>query len=138
MRPCAFSEPGHSCNRATPPEAAVHRSSADTKPNGTERLPPAACSPSIERAGERRRLPGVAAVDRILEPEIMDGDAEAVAYARADFSDSNIWYVEHLIAGYSTQLTHVLDLGCGPADVPIRLARAVHHTHITAVDGSAA
>jgi hypothetical protein len=28
-------------------------------------------------------------MDRILEPEIMDGEAEADAYARADFADSN-------------------------------------------------
>jgi len=77
-------------------------------------------------------------MDRILEPEIMDGEAEAGAYARADFSDSNQWYVDHFTQEYPRHLREVIDLGCGPADVPLRLARAASGVHITAVDGSAA
>jgi ubiquinone/menaquinone biosynthesis C-methylase UbiE len=76
-------------------------------------------------------------MDRILEPEIMDGEVEAKAYAQADFSDSNQWYVNHLIAEFPAHLTNVIDLGCGPADVPIRIARAKPSARITAVDGSA-
>jgi ubiquinone/menaquinone biosynthesis C-methylase UbiE len=76
-------------------------------------------------------------MDRILEPEIMDGEAEAVAYARADFSDSNQWYVEHLGREFGKHLTNVVDLGCGPADVPVRIAKAHQAAHITGVDGSA-
>ena len=75
-------------------------------------------------------------MDRILEPEIMDGAAEASAYARADFSTSNQWYADHLAADYPSHLRNVIDLGCGPADVTIRVARAAPHAHITAVDGS--
>jgi len=75
-------------------------------------------------------------MDRILEPEIMDGRAEAVAYARADFADSNAAYVQHLIEGFPNHLSRVVDLGCGPADIPLRLARAVRAAHVTAVDGS--
>ena len=77
-------------------------------------------------------------MDRILEPEIMDGEAEAAAYARADFSDSNGAYVRQLLERYPRHLREVLDLGCGPADIPIRLARRVREVHVTAVDGSAA
>ena len=33
---------------------------------------------------------------------------------------------------------NVIDLGCGPADIPIRLARALPEIRITAVDGSEA
>jgi ubiquinone/menaquinone biosynthesis C-methylase UbiE len=77
-------------------------------------------------------------MDRILEPEIMDGEAEAAAYARADFSDSNGAYVAHLVEHRRAHLVQVADLGCGPADVPVRLARAVPSVRITAVDGSAA
>ena len=76
-------------------------------------------------------------MERVLEPEIMDGRAEAEAYAAADFSDSNKWYVEQFIARYPAHRASLVDLGCGPADVPLRLARAVHDAHITAVDGSA-
>jgi ubiquinone/menaquinone biosynthesis C-methylase UbiE len=76
-------------------------------------------------------------VDRILEPEIMDGEVEAKAYAAADFSDSNQWYVNHLTAEFPSHLANILDLGCGPADVPVRIARAKPSARITAVDGSA-
>ncbi len=77
-------------------------------------------------------------MDRILEPEIMDGAAEADAYARADFADSNQWYADHFVAEYPDHLRDIVDLGCGPADVTVRVARLAHHGHIVAVDGSAA
>jgi ubiquinone/menaquinone biosynthesis C-methylase UbiE len=76
-------------------------------------------------------------MDRVLEPEIMDGELEAAAYARADFSDSNQWYVEHLIREFGKHLNDVIDLGCGPADVPVRIAKAHPAARVTAVDGSA-
>lgn len=77
-------------------------------------------------------------MDRILEPEIMDGEAEADAYARADFADSNQWYAEHFTAAYPSHLRQIVDLGCGPADVTLRIARLAHRAHIVGVDGSAA
>jgi ubiquinone/menaquinone biosynthesis C-methylase UbiE len=77
-------------------------------------------------------------MDRILEPEIMDGAAEADAYARADFADSNQWYADHFTAEYPGHLRQIVDLGCGPADVTLRVARIAKHAHIVAVDGSAA
>jgi ubiquinone/menaquinone biosynthesis C-methylase UbiE len=77
-------------------------------------------------------------MDRILEPEIMDGEAEAAAYARADFSDSNQAYVVDVVASFPDHLTNVVDLGCGPGDIAIRLARAAANARITGVDGSAA
>ena len=76
-------------------------------------------------------------MDRILEPEIMDGQAEADAYARADFADSNQWYADHFTSEYPSHLREVVDLGCGPADVTLRVARAAPHARIVAVDGSA-
>ncbi len=77
-------------------------------------------------------------VDRILEPEIMDGEAEAAAYARADFSDSNQAYVADVLRSFPTHLAQVVDLGCGPGDIAIRLSRAAGATRITGVDGSSA
>ena len=73
---------------------------------------------------------------RILEREIMDGEEQAVAYARADFSSSNQAFVDMLIEDYSARLKSVLDIGCGPADVPIRLVRAKPTVRVTAVDAS--
>jgi ubiquinone/menaquinone biosynthesis C-methylase UbiE len=77
-------------------------------------------------------------MDRILEPEIMDGEAEAEAYARADFSDSNQAYVLDVIASFPDRLGAVVDLGCGPGDIAIRLSRAAATTRITGIDGSPA
>ena len=77
-------------------------------------------------------------MDRILEAEIMDGEAEADAYARADFADSNQWYAEHFTAAYPTHLRQIVDLGCGPADVTLRIARLAHHARLVGVDGSPA
>lgn len=77
-------------------------------------------------------------VDRILEPEIMDGVAEAAAYARADFSDSNQAYVADVVRSFPASLGQVVDLGCGPGDIDVRLARAAATTRIIGVDGSPA
>ena len=66
----------------------------------------------------------------------MDGQEQAVAYAKADFSSSNQTFVDMLVEDYSARLKHVLDIGCGPADVPIRLLRAKPGIRVTAIDAS--
>ena len=68
----------------------------------------------------------------------MDGEAEAAAYARADFSDSNQAYVRDVVSSFPAHLGQVVDLGCGPGDIAIRLSRAAGTTRITAVDASPA
>jgi ubiquinone/menaquinone biosynthesis C-methylase UbiE len=76
---------------------------------------------------------------RVLEPELMDDPAQAAAYARADFADVNEGFVERFAATFpDVTRGRVLDLGCGPADIPIRLCRALAYVHVTAADGSAA
>lgn len=75
-------------------------------------------------------------MQRILEPEVMDDGEQVLAYARADFAASNQWYVNHLVAELPDQLDTVLDLGCGPGDVDIALARTHPTTRITALDAS--
>ena len=77
-------------------------------------------------------------MDRVLEPEIMDGEAEAAAYARADFSDSNQAYVRDVVSSFPAHLGQVVDLGCGPGDIAIRLSKAAGTARITAVDASPA
>ncbi len=75
---------------------------------------------------------------RTLEPEIMEDQQQALVYAQADFSSSNQWYVDHLLADYPDHLGEVVDIGCGPGDVMLRLAAARPNIRITAIDGSAA
>jgi len=77
-------------------------------------------------------------LERILEPEIMGERQQALAYAKADFSSSNQWYVDHLLADYPGRLGNVLDIGCGPGDVMLRLAATRPALRITAIDGSRA
>ncbi len=75
---------------------------------------------------------------RIPEPELMDAVAQAKAYAEADFSESNALFVDlfRKCLGNDPATGRVLDLGCGPADIPVRLARAFPEITIDAVDGS--
>ena len=75
-------------------------------------------------------------MERVLEPELMDDEQQSIAYAKADFSTSDQWYVDHLMMDFPEHLLEVIDIGCGPAGVIIRLARAKPDIHITGVDGS--
>jgi ubiquinone/menaquinone biosynthesis C-methylase UbiE len=75
---------------------------------------------------------------RTLEPEIMADGEQSLAYANADFSSSNQSFVDRLRADYPEALRNVVDIGCGPCDVMVRLASACPDIRITAVDGSAA
>jgi ubiquinone/menaquinone biosynthesis C-methylase UbiE len=76
-------------------------------------------------------------MDRIVEPELMDDEQQSIAYAKADFSTSNQLFVDSLIRNFPATLHSAVDIGCGPGDVMIRLARAVPGLHVTAIDGSA-
>ncbi len=72
---------------------------------------------------------------RTPEPELMDAPEQARAYAEADFSEPNDLFVSTLLE----QIEHptsgrLIDLGCGPGDICLRLARALPGWHITGLD----
>lgn len=74
---------------------------------------------------------------RVPEPELMEDPAQALAYARADFAEVNQGFVDRFRAMFPDLIRgSVLDLGCGPADIPIRLAHALSGLDIVALDGS--
>jgi len=77
-------------------------------------------------------------VKRVPEPELMDGEAQALAYAQADFSEPHKLFVERfrLVNAGKTIKGWVLDLGCGPADITVRFAHAWQNTQIVGVDGA--
>jgi len=79
-------------------------------------------------------------VERIPErAELMEGEDQAAAYARADFAQPNTLFCEQLVARAGSSLAGpAVDLGCGPADIPIRLALRHPELQVDAVDGSAA
>jgi ubiquinone/menaquinone biosynthesis C-methylase UbiE len=69
----------------------------------------------------------------------MDEPAQAEAYAVADFAEVNQAFVERFLATFPGLLTGALvDLGCGPADILVRLARALPSLTAVGIDGSAA
>ena len=77
-------------------------------------------------------------MQRILEPELMEEHEQAKAYALADFENSNSLFVnlfntkfpDHPGDGYT------LDLGCGPGDIMIRMAKKYPKMLLHGVDGS--
>ncbi len=78
-------------------------------------------------------------MERIPEPELMDDFEQAKAYAEADFSEPHQTFIDcfqHNFTGYKP--TRVLDLGCGPADITQRFARAFPDCRIVGIDGSKA
>ncbi len=78
-------------------------------------------------------------IPRRPEPEAMDLPEEALAYARADFAEVNQTFVDRLLNVFDPPApAHIVDLGTGPADIPIRLASARPDWHVTAVDVSPA
>jgi ubiquinone/menaquinone biosynthesis C-methylase UbiE len=60
-------------------------------------------------------------MQRRPEPELMDQVEEAVAYAAADFASVNRAFVDRLmeLVGSNDRPIQLLDLGCGPGDIPI-------------------
>src|SRR5438309_8735455 len=76
-------------------------------------------------------------MQRTPEPELMDEQEQAAAYAAADWSEAH-----EKVPGYFRQqfpefgAGRVIDLGCGTADVAIRFARAYPNVTILGVDGS--
>lgn len=77
-------------------------------------------------------------MERIPEPELMDDPEQARAYARADLSEPHEAFVRYVGERFASHVPgRVLDLGCGPADVSLRFARAYPGCRVTGVDGSA-
>jgi ubiquinone/menaquinone biosynthesis C-methylase UbiE len=77
---------------------------------------------------------------RVLEPELMEDEEQARAYAYADFEAAHSGFIscfQNTFKGRSVG-RFVLDLGCGPADISIRFARAHPACIVHGVDGSKA
>ena len=76
-------------------------------------------------------------MDRVLEPELMDNPAQAQAYALTDFSEENQYFIDEFCRRFPDFLSgSVVDLGCGPADIPIRLVRARPACTVVGIDAS--
>ncbi len=67
----------------------------------------------------------------------MEDETQVLAYAAADFEEVNQGFLDRF-REYFPEFTegHILDLGCGPGDIPVRFARALPSCRITGVDAS--
>lgn len=79
-------------------------------------------------------------MERVVEPELMDDEAQARAYAEADFEEPNARFVAlcREFVGSLPRGAAVLDLGCGPGDITLRIAAAHPEVEVHGLDGSAA
>lgn len=78
-------------------------------------------------------------MQRIPEPELMDEAEQARAYAEADFSEPNTNFVAAFEREFpQLEAGAVLDLGCGPGDIVLRLATRHPGLVVHGIDGSAA
>jgi ubiquinone/menaquinone biosynthesis C-methylase UbiE len=79
-------------------------------------------------------------MQRIPEPDLMTGAEQALAYAKADFAEPHdrcIALLKEVLPDLSTE-GYALDLGCGPADITIRFARALPGWSVDGLDGAPA
>ncbi len=76
---------------------------------------------------------------RIPEPELMESYEQAKAYSEADFQGPHSMFVQLFVERFGADLKgHVLDAGCGPADIAVRFANAYSHCTVHGVDASEA
>ena len=74
---------------------------------------------------------------RVLEPEVMDDPDQVLAYAQADFEEENRGFVDQFFTLYpDLENPHIVDLGCGPGDIPLRVARRHATCRVTGIDAS--
>ncbi len=78
-------------------------------------------------------------MQRIPEPELMDEFDQARAYAEADFDQPNAAFVEAFARRFPQfDSGSILDLGCGPGDIVLRLAERLPGCTVHGLDGSGA
>jgi len=79
-------------------------------------------------------------MERIPEPELMNEEEQAKAYAFADFSEPHNLFIKLFQEKFSDIHPDfndvVLDLGCGPCDITRRIAQAYPDAGFHAVDGA--
>jgi trans-aconitate 2-methyltransferase len=88
-------------------------------------------------------------MERICEPELMEDAAQVRAYAEADFSQGDGAMVERIRELFAAPTTAngtqrpglgpwIVDLGCGPGNITLRIAAACPEARVLGIDGSPA
>jgi SAM-dependent methyltransferase len=70
------------------------------------------------------------------EPELMDSEAQTLAYAEADFDEANSLFTATFRERFACLPANgrMADLGCGPGDITFRMACALPGWNVTGVD----
>lgn len=75
---------------------------------------------------------------RVPEPELMEDSEQARAYSEADFARAHDGLIHDLVSRHGHLRPgdglRVVDLGCGAADVTVRLARALPAATVVGID----
>lgn len=75
------------------------------------------------------------ALTRVLEPECMDDEQEALDYDQIDNAQVNTAFVEELLA-FADDGRHFFDMGTGTALIPIELCQRLRTADVLAIDMS--
>src|SRR5690606_15541722 len=77
-------------------------------------------------------------MQRVLENELMDSPAEALAYDQMDHAEVNVRFVDDLLAaaGPLSRGVRIVDLGTGTAQIPIELCQRVADIEVTGIDAA--
>jgi ubiquinone/menaquinone biosynthesis C-methylase UbiE len=73
------------------------------------------------------------ALARVLEPEVMDTELEASDYDQMDHREVNARFVDDLTS-LSVDLTRVLDVGTGTAQIAVALCKRARGAKVVAID----
>ncbi|MBY6203833.1 class I SAM-dependent methyltransferase [Halomonas denitrificans] len=72
---------------------------------------------------------------RIPEPELMDSVDQVEAYAAADFDEGNQAFADRVCRALDDASPgRLVDLGCGPGDICLRIAAGLPDWHIVGMD----
>lgn len=76
---------------------------------------------------------------RVIEPELMLDTHQAEAYAGADFSASDERFVQRFVELFGAQINGpIVDLGCGPGNIALRMASVYPDNLVIGVEGAPA
>ncbi|HVR75528.1 MAG TPA: class I SAM-dependent methyltransferase [Planctomycetota bacterium] len=73
-------------------------------------------------------------LERVPEPEVMNDALEVRAYREADFRKVNLLCARRALRASGKRAGRALDLGTGPAEIPILLCQEAPGWRVTAVD----
>ena len=81
-------------------------------------------------------------MERIVEPELMEGEDQVISYAKADFSEGenklinqiNYYLIKNNIIFNQQEL--IVDLGCGPGNISEKLSIKWPNATVVGIDGS--